>query len=677
MISVRCMLTLLFLACLQFGCTPKAIEETDAQIVVDPVEETIVQSVVEPDIEPLTIQGAHFVNADDEVVRFWGVNLCAVYPTKEQAEGLADELSDRQINLVRPHHMLRNSKDWVHGIPGGAMLTYKDTSRELDMEAMDRFDYLNARLREKGIYLAMSTHFTRNFMPGDVGILETTPEDEAAWAEGIEELRSWHWKKSFDPIKMLPVIDERCALLSEEFITNVLNHENPYTGLSYGEDPQVLTMEVINEFSSEYAIICHNKFPEYFQNKLTEKWESFCREAGVEEAGDIYKPTTQQLITLRAQFLRKLDEDYFLRMQATLNKVAQREIPLTFSNLFRSDNAADMHYQQSDWMENHSYTDPLITRKKDDGIRSVSRHAFAGKPFFIGELNQAEGGDNIKNQKPYRTMLPVAMAAYGLLQDWDGLVWFAWSHGDTYMGPDGRAAVPDRDSHLGTMMQDMQMQDHLRSMGLIFREGYFQKSVAPKTIWVEGPYVAPEYHSLVQARNQFEPGWQNIHGFRRAYGPEPEDQSTAPWMNDLPPNPLVSDTRELIKDVARDQLTGSSSHAEFFSGTLDGNPPAGLRHLQMSETEGFETLVLVSLDGKPLTESQHLLLSRTVLNKDLKEITGPSLELQNVLLPVDDQQWTMTITRGEKTDSAPSLSVTEESIQLPALAWQECEIILK
>ncbi|MDF3129493.1 hypothetical protein P0Y35_09835 [Kiritimatiellaeota bacterium B1221] len=670
MISVRWMLAVLFPACLQLGYTEVAVEEAAAQTLVGPVAEA--------DIEPLTIQGAHFVNADDEVVRFWGVNLCSVYPTKQQAEGLAAELSDRQINLVRPHHMLRNSKDWVHGIPGGAMVTYKETSRELDAEAMDRFDYLNARLREKGIYLAMSTHFTRNFMPGDVGIMKTTPEDEAAWSEGIKELRSWHWKKSFSPIKMLPVIDERCALLSEEFIVNVLNHENPYTGLSYGEDPQVLTMEVINEFSSEYTIICHNKFPEYFQNKLTEKWESFCRDAGVEEAGDIYKPATQELIALRAQFLRKLDEDYFLRMQATLNKVAEREIPLTFSNLFRSDNAADMHFQHSDWMENHSYTDPLITRKKDDGLRSVSRHALAGKPFFIGELNQAEGGGNIEKQKPYRTMLPVAMASYGLLHDWDGLVWFAWSHGDTHMGPDGKAAAPDRDSHLGTMMQDMQMQDHLRSLGIVFREGYFQKSVAPKTIWVEGPFVAPEYHSLVRARNQIEPGWQNIHGFRRAYGPEPEDQSAAPWMNDLPRNPLVSDTKELIKDVARDQLTGSSTHAEFFSGTRDGNPPAGLKHLTLSESKGFETVVLVSLDKKPLSESRHVLLSRTTLDGERMEVPGLALKVQQLPVPAEGEQWVMKITRGDiDPDLVPEVMTLEEGLQLPQVSWHECEIELK
>src|SRR5690606_10018226 len=114
---------------------------------------------------------------------------------------------------------------------------------------------------------------------------------------------------------------------------------------------------------------CNNRFPDYFHQKLVEKWETYCRAAGVEEAGDIYSPSTDQLKALRSEFLRKLDQDYFMRMQKGVNEAAGREIPLTFSNLFRGDNFGDMHYQHADWMENHAYIDPLVTRKKDDGIR--------------------------------------------------------------------------------------------------------------------------------------------------------------------------------------------------------------------------------------------------------------------------------------------------------------------
>jgi len=626
-------------------------------------------------VSPLTIRDGDFIDASGQAVRFWGVNLCSLYPTHAQSEGLAAQLADRQVNLVRPHHLLRPSGDWSTG--PAALVTYDKNSRTFSKEALDRFDFLNAELRKKGIYLAMSSHFSRDILPGDFDILATTAEDQAAWREAVAEINAWDWKKSIDIKKMLPTIDERSALISEEFTVALLNHVNPYTGKSYAEDPQVLTWEVLNESSAEYAIVCNNRFPKYFEDQLQARWGAYCRDHGV-EPGDIYKPADNKARNLRADFLRKLDEDYFLRIKAAVAKTGSK-VPVTFSNLWRGDNVADMHYQHADWVENHIYTDPMVVKGLDDGIRQVGRNVLVDKPFFIGELNQAEGGDNIQKQKPFRTMLPLAMVSYGLLHGWDGLVWFAWTHGDRPMGPDGKSTKLDRESHLGEMMSDAMMQDHLRTAGYVFRNALVAPSTHPVTIWIDKPFTAGDYNGLMRGKNGHKEGWQNIHAFSKAYGPVPEGQSTAPWMSTLPENPLVSDTGEIIKDIERRQLTVSAPRTEMLSGYLDGAHPLGLKHLAVEGSGNFVSLILVSLDGEPLATSRHLLMSRTMLDADSREVGDPPVTLTGLTSPREGRSWHMTVTRTTEGEPGPqSVHLNERGVlSLPAINWNECELRLK
>lgn len=160
-------------------------------------------------------------------MKFWGVNLTALYPDHATSDALAANLAERQINLARPHHLLRHGKDWNPQMISGALVDYRKDSRTFDRDALDRFDYLNAALRRHGIYLAMSAHMSRLYRGGDAAILDTTPEDAAAWSAAIDEMNRWDWRKSIDPLKSLPVIDERAALLTEEFLKTSSRTKTP------------------------------------------------------------------------------------------------------------------------------------------------------------------------------------------------------------------------------------------------------------------------------------------------------------------------------------------------------------------------------------------------------------------------------------------------------------------
>ncbi len=627
------------------------------------------------EIAPLRIEGRHWVDPSGRPVRFWGVNLVAFYPDHGKADAVAANLASREINLARPHHMLRPSRDWNPDMVSGALVGYGDDSRTFDPEALDRFDYLNAALRRHGIYLAMSAHFSRIYLPGDVDILQTADADRQAWMDAMRELNDRPWREAIDVRKMLPTVDERAALLDEEFLRNLLAHRNPYTGMTYAEDPQVLSFEVRNEASTEYAVICGNRFPSYWHDKLAAKWSDHAAAAGI-EGGDLYDPPSQAARELRATFLRKLDEDYCNRMRAVLRESGSIA-PMTLTNLWRGENNLQLHAEQADFIENHMYGDPMVARKAHDWIGDVARTALVDKPFIIGEFNQAEGADNIKAQSPRRTMLPLSAAAYGSLHDWSGIVWFAWVHGGT-VGDDGWATDEGRESRLGRMVEDGMMIDHLRTAGMLFRRGIVSPSVDPITITVDQPFTAGNYHQLMRGKYVPRPGWQNVHAIRKVFAAAPPEQQASPWFTDDLPSVITSDTGEITKDVTRRQLIVATPRAEAFSGT-PADAPKSLKHLRLAG-EGFATVIAVADDGLSLSETERLVLSRTALDASDRDTAAVTVRISG-LKTDSSKDWHVRLTRPRRSATNAEfqkLAIDESgAVVLPAIDWHECELHLR
>lgn len=641
-----------------------------------------------PPLPALAVRGEDFVDASGKPVRFWGVNLVACYPDHDKADQLAANLESVQVNLVRPHHLLRPSSDWNPRMVSGCLVAFRNNSRAFDSTALDRFDYLNAALRRHGIYLAFSAHFSRQYLTGDVDILKTDDEkDRSAWMAAMRELNGWTWQKAIDVRKMLPVIDERAALLNEEFVKKLLTHVNPYTGTAYAVDSQVLTFEVLNEFSSEYTIVCGNRFPNYWNAKLVEKWNAFATAAGI-VPGDIYRPADAKAKEVRSQFLRKLDEDYFTRMKAVIRGTGCKA-SITFSNLWRGETAAELHAQLADHIENHLYMDPLVVTAARDGIADLTQNAIAGKPFFVGEINQAEGAQNILKQSATRAMLPLAASAYGSLQNWSGIVWFAWLHGDSLLGNSGWATVEGRASNLGGMINDGMMIDHLRTTGMIFRRGLVAKSKSPVTINVDAPFNTSNYNALMAGKYPYMPGWQDIHEIRKSFDfGSSSGEKKNEWFTDTVSNPIVSDTGEIVKDVERKQLTVAAPEVEAFAGYIDSNALAGLKHLIVDgEKNIFGVVELVSSDGRDLEQSTHLIISRTGLNAANLEVAGPLVRLRGLKKPEKDQHWYLSLTRPREAaallkefignSQKPLDPMVDGALELPLANWNECELTLR
>ena len=637
-------------------------------------------------IAPLYREGDVFKNAQGDTVRLWGVNVVAFYPDHQTAVAFADKLASLGINLVRWHHMLRYSDDWNSQI--FSLVTYQNNSRTPDSLAWDRFDFLNAELERRGIYIMLAGHWTREYLPGDVNILSTNAQDSLAWMNAISELNAMYWADAIDLRKMLITFDERCALLDEEFISYLLEHENPYLNhIKYKDNPQVLTFEVINEFSSEYTIYMGNRYDlsnypalAYWDNKLQNKFADYCHQAGIAPF-NLYEPATDTEYRISSDFLIQLDRDHFNRIKNHIfSHYPTNNMSITYSTLWRGERSAEMHFNEAGHIEDHIYEEPFVGFSADDFIyKLTSRSAQQDKPYIIGEINMSEWDtDSLKSR---RASMYLAAAVYGSLHNWAGITWFAWNHGEFEVGTDGWAINESQEpagagNLIGNLITDATVIDHLRTTGLIFKKQLVSASRNPITVWVDSTYL-PWYSYPPPPTVPYVAGWQNISAVRKMYGPVPSDQAVAPYMTGPPAHPFVSDTGEIVKDTVRKQLSFSAPQAEGFTGYLDGQPPARRRILEITDTSGFATVVLVATDDRPLEQSEHLIVSRTLMVNDA-HTTGPGIILNHLKPETGNYKWHIKFTRPRSafsgSDYTPLDMDGQNRLILPGNDWTECEL---
>jgi len=624
-------------------------------------------------IKPLKIKDEKFVDSEGKVVNFWGVNIISFFPDKDLADKTAANLASLGVNMVRPHHCMRPSRDW-NSQGSFALSKYNGSSREMDLDAWVRFDYLNAKLREKGIYLSLAVWWTRNYEPGDVGIKKVSDADDKSWSDAVKELNSWHWQKAFDPRKLLAMFDERTFLLNAEFAKFMLTRVNKYSGLAYGKDPQVMSLEFLNECDPEYILVCKNVFPEYFKKELVAKLDEFVKGKGAKPF-DFYNMGNSEQKKLFSEFCSFLIHDFSKRMTQAVREYGY-DGPVIFSNLWESETNLNARSITDSYIEDHCYGNPFPVEKKDDLFFSKTKGILKGKPFIVGEMNMSEDQKVIKEKAPVRSMLPLAISAYGSLQDWAGVTWFAWNHGSRDVGADGWGKTKSREPSIGTLCGDGVFLDHFRTTGIIFKNGYVKGSTAPITLVVDEPYFPAGYHEMIRGKYNIKPGWQNIHKVRKSYGPVPAEQKTAEWMTAEPAGDIIkSDTGEIIKDLKRKQLTVSAPKAEGFSGYLDGKSPERLKIIEIRKDNGFATVVLVPLDDKPIAQSSHLLLSRTYTLTDGSESDDLSVVLKGLTA---NSKWSFSPTRSRSTSidpEVPSVAAgSEGSLVIPSGSWTECEL---
>ena len=196
----------------------------------------------------LAANGSDFVDAAGRKRRFFGVNLYgpASLPDKADAPAMAERLARWGINAVRllPQYAWQRRSD-------------KDYSKGMDPELLDRFDWLFFQLKQHGIAADMNLHSARTAGYRFTDFKQTMKENK-----GLD---------NFDPTFILH---------QKEFVRTIFNHVNPYTGLSYRDDPAVMTWEINNECSlasSWFSCNMEDKLTPYFKRELERQFRDWLR----------------------------------------------------------------------------------------------------------------------------------------------------------------------------------------------------------------------------------------------------------------------------------------------------------------------------------------------------------------------------------------------------------------
>lgn len=157
-----------------------------------------------------------FAQSPETAWRFYGVNLCfgAHYLAHEEADRLADRLVRLGYNAVRMHHYER---DLVAG---------QADSVTLNLEKLEKFDYLVAALSRRGIYLSTDLFVSRPVPYRELDIDRN----------GLVPMNTF---------KILVPVHPRAWENWRRFSRALLTHVNPYTGKRYADDAALAWLVMI------------------------------------------------------------------------------------------------------------------------------------------------------------------------------------------------------------------------------------------------------------------------------------------------------------------------------------------------------------------------------------------------------------------------------------------------
>lgn len=204
----------------------------------------------------IRVRNGHFY-AGSQRIRFWGVNMVAsaCFQRRSNLDKIAERLARAGFNSVRFHHM---DAPWS----SPSLINYASgNSRQLRAQSLDALDYFVAQLKNRGIYTNLNLLVHRQFKSSDglPSAIDTLTDQKDQHVIGF----------FYEPL----------INLQKEFAQRLLTHRNPYTQLTYAEDPAVAFIEINNENGLIHGWMggAVDRMPAVFQTDLRRQWNDWLR----------------------------------------------------------------------------------------------------------------------------------------------------------------------------------------------------------------------------------------------------------------------------------------------------------------------------------------------------------------------------------------------------------------
>ena len=574
----------------------------------------------------IRIRNGHLAKPGGERFRIWGVNFTAAscFPSKENAPIAAEHLARFGINCVRFHFL----------DSGGATSLFvkgREDTRTLDPQQLDRLDYFIAELKKRGIYTNLNLNVGRNYRRGD----------------GVKDY------EYLGLAKVVNYFDEHIQALHKEYAGQLLTHYNPYTKSEYRHEPAVAVVELVNEnsiveawFSDRLLGKNTEKSPgtwtdvtAWYASQLTFRYNEWLKErlsstelkalrdmAGVKEDERIPRLTKTQfsaapkkMFHLEAAFYMELEHNYFQKMyrylkeelgiQALVVGTSDHNHGKTGYPLLTSTSQMDIVDGHVYWQHPQYLTDlktnrrtfsikntPMVNEPFNSTVIQLSRSAVAGKPYTVSETNHPFPNEFACEGIPI-------LAAYSAFHDWDGIFFYTFEHKEP---KEWNAKMP---GHFEIRPDPVRM-TNLAAGALMFLRGDVRSALTtiPRSYTIEQVREGIRYP--YSEGSYFTPGFSPSIPLRHATSIVGFDDEAGEYPKVSPDSPIVSDTNELAWHYSEQEkglVTVETEKSQALIGFVKDHNKA-LKNLSATVENEFCSIVLTSLDGRPISSSGSLLL---------------------------------------------------------------------
>jgi hypothetical protein len=516
--------------------------------------------------------------------------------------------------------------------PGGVFPADGSDTRTLDPEQLDRLDSLVAELKKRGIYTNINLNVARRYREGD-GVRD---HELLGFAKGLTHF------------------DERLIELQKEYARQLLTHRNPYTGAEYRNEPAVAIVEMVNEnsiveswFSGRLLGQGTKKnpgtwtdIPPSYERELTARYQAWLRErlsdeeirslreeAGVDEGEDVPRLTpggfadaSHLRFHTEAAFYIDIEDRFLQQMRTFLrDELGVRSLlvgssdhnhwnsgyPLLGSTAKLDVVDGHVYWQHPRYLEGRLPSGqsrfeipntPMVADPLHSTVVQLARSAVAGKPYTVSEVN---------HPFPHRYSsegIPI-LAAYGALQDWDGIFWYTFAH----RRPD--EWQPLARGHFDLRPDPVKMAQ-LAAGALMFLRGDVAKAKGLHRRAYDDEAVRESIRLPKELRPFFTPGFDHSLPLRTRTRVRGFEGGASDPIPPFPPGPVVSDTGQLAWHAGHGSglVTVETDRSQAVVG-FAGIHPARPRHLDVSLENEFAAVTLGSLDDQPLPGSGRMLLT--------------------------------------------------------------------
>jgi hypothetical protein len=380
------------------------------------------------------------------------------------------------------------------------------------------------------------------------------------------------------------------------------------------------------DLTPHYLALLTGRYNDWLRAKRTPaQLAALRREAGVAANGDIPLTRPQQFEAAsklrfygEAQFLIDMETGFFddfrrflkdeLGVKSTIVSTADHSYFIPGQPLLLTTQRSDIVDAHVYWQHPAIYglrNTPMVNDPLNSIIQKLSRSAMAGKPFTVSEVNEPFPHE-------YDAELIPILAAYGALQDWDGIFFYTFEaqlrgqqkgmvgdHFDITQHPAKMAQMP-----VGAMM-------------------FLRGDVAAARELATRSYSTEQIYEMIRmpvsAMPAFTPGFPKalplVHNSRIACLGCPPVAARAPAES--ADGAIVSDTGQLnwrAQDGKDGLVTIDSPLSQALVGFVKRG--SGTTNFTADISNPFAAITLSSLDGRPISQSNLMLLTTSARVKN-------------------------------------------------------------